>query len=557
VWFMSIECAWLCRIAVPCLVGIAGIAAAEPSPARQQELIHLVRQDCGSCHGMTLRGTGDLGVVIERASGSVAVVDNTARAVLGRVEGLGDLSHASVVFRAMALCLRLRARWRADQGRSARAQASPAQVIQAGNSIGGSISQDGRLVVAQNYQPGGIKAFDAERWSCSPTFLPSTAMANSSPRWSGLADVPGNKFAYALFDAGEIWVTDFSTIRRKPNHAFRPAAALRRAGDARRPPLHRRPLRRGRHRPARPVAAGAGRQQDPRQLRQGRRKAAGVQDAPPARLVDGGRARLPARHRPPRGAGGRHRHLAGGRPHPGEGPAGVRHGASRRAPDLGELRLPRLRLGAGHRHRLSSKVVQTLQPGKAVLHMEFTPRGDEHVWISARDDNRVVVYDTASFANSAELPAQNPSGIFFTSRAARIGLLSGPGHHGPRRSTPRINEFQRDFPLEPQPFAEIAWRLAPTEEDVIAAYRDLRGEAVVSRVGAVFAPRRVGASTLAALAAPPDSLEEVAARVSARAERQPQLPARAPLQPVVRRHRRRRGATRRALAGIERDTGCR
>lgn len=31
-------------------------AAAEPSPMRQKELIHLVRQDCGSCHGMTLQG---------------------------------------------------------------------------------------------------------------------------------------------------------------------------------------------------------------------------------------------------------------------------------------------------------------------------------------------------------------------------------------------------------------------------------------------------------------------------------------------------------------------
>jgi cytochrome c55X len=29
---------------------------AEPSAARQKELIHLVRQDCGSCHGMTLQG---------------------------------------------------------------------------------------------------------------------------------------------------------------------------------------------------------------------------------------------------------------------------------------------------------------------------------------------------------------------------------------------------------------------------------------------------------------------------------------------------------------------
>ncbi|MBI2277502.1 MAG: cytochrome c [Dechloromonas sp.] len=33
-----------------------GALAAEPEPARQQELVRLVRQDCGSCHGMTLQG---------------------------------------------------------------------------------------------------------------------------------------------------------------------------------------------------------------------------------------------------------------------------------------------------------------------------------------------------------------------------------------------------------------------------------------------------------------------------------------------------------------------
>jgi cytochrome c55X len=38
-----------------------GVAAAtEPSVERQRELIHLVRQDCGSCHGMQL--TGGLGL---------------------------------------------------------------------------------------------------------------------------------------------------------------------------------------------------------------------------------------------------------------------------------------------------------------------------------------------------------------------------------------------------------------------------------------------------------------------------------------------------------------
>ena len=30
--------------------------AAEPDVARQKQLVHLVRQDCGSCHGMTLNG---------------------------------------------------------------------------------------------------------------------------------------------------------------------------------------------------------------------------------------------------------------------------------------------------------------------------------------------------------------------------------------------------------------------------------------------------------------------------------------------------------------------
>jgi protein NirF len=65
--------------------------------------------------------------------------------------------------------------------------------------------------------------------------------------------------------------------------------------------------------------------------------------------------------------------------------------------------------------------VRTLEPGKAVLHLEFTPRG-EAVWISARDDNKVIVYDTATFAPLTTLAADSPSGIFFTARAARMGF---------------------------------------------------------------------------------------------------------------------------------------
>jgi protein NirF len=70
---------------------------------------------------------------------------------------------------------------------------------------------------------------------------------------------------------------------------------------------------------------------------------------------------------------------------------------------------------------MTKQVVHTLKPGPAVLHMEFTPKGRE-VWMSVRDADRIDIYDTASREKLAELPALKPSGIFFTSRANRIGL---------------------------------------------------------------------------------------------------------------------------------------
>jgi cytochrome c55X len=35
---------------------VAPAMAGEPDAARQKELVHMVRQDCGSCHGMTFKG---------------------------------------------------------------------------------------------------------------------------------------------------------------------------------------------------------------------------------------------------------------------------------------------------------------------------------------------------------------------------------------------------------------------------------------------------------------------------------------------------------------------
>ena len=77
-----------------------------------------------------------------------------------------------------------------------------------------------------------------------------------------------------------------------------------------------------------------------------------------------------------------------------------------------------------------------------------------------------------------------------------------------------LNEFQRDFPLCPAPFAELAARLGVGEKAVLGALEQLRREGKISRVGAVFAPKRIGASTLAAMAVPAESLAAVAAAVN-------------------------------------------
>jgi len=47
----------LCGIAVLLLsVALSQTARADPSAARQADLVYQLRQDCGACHGMTLKG---------------------------------------------------------------------------------------------------------------------------------------------------------------------------------------------------------------------------------------------------------------------------------------------------------------------------------------------------------------------------------------------------------------------------------------------------------------------------------------------------------------------
>jgi siroheme decarboxylase len=77
-----------------------------------------------------------------------------------------------------------------------------------------------------------------------------------------------------------------------------------------------------------------------------------------------------------------------------------------------------------------------------------------------------------------------------------------------------LNDFQRDFPLCPEPYRAIAARLSASPEAVMERLAALRLSGAVSRIGAVLRPGAVGASTLAAMVVPPQRLAAVARAVS-------------------------------------------
>ncbi len=374
----------------------------------------------GCAQSPALRGTGDLGVIIERASGAVQVVDNGERRSLGRVEGLGDLSHAHVTYSRDARYAYVFGRDGGLTKVDLLTRSIARRIIQAGNSIGGSVSQDGRLVVAQNYRPGGIKAFDAETLELVAE-VPAEYAPGKFSKVVGLADLPGQKFAYALFDAGEIWVTDFSD----PKH---PATQRYPAG---RQPYDGLVTPDGRYYMAGLFGEDGVALLDLWQPDKGVRRildgyGRGEEKLPVYKMphlrgwaVADGKAYLPAV--------GRHEVLvvdlaswrevgriavAGQPVFVMARPDGRQVWVNFAFPDNGLVQV----IDTLDRH-----LVTTLSPGKAVLHMEFTPRGEE-VWVSSRDDNRVTIYDTATLSPREVLPARAPSGIFFTARASRIGF---------------------------------------------------------------------------------------------------------------------------------------
>jgi DNA-binding Lrp family transcriptional regulator len=77
-----------------------------------------------------------------------------------------------------------------------------------------------------------------------------------------------------------------------------------------------------------------------------------------------------------------------------------------------------------------------------------------------------------------------------------------------------LNDFQRNFPLTPEPYAAIAKQLDVSEDAVLAALNELDEKQCISRIGAIIPPNQIGVSTLAAMSVPENELERIAAQIN-------------------------------------------
>ena len=358
--------------------------------------------------------TGDLGLIIERAKGSVLLVDQSDRAALARIEGLGDLSHASLVYspdeRFAYVFGRDGGLTKVDIVKREIAN----RAVQAGNAIGGAISDDGQLVAVSNYEPGGVRIFDADT-------LEMVADIPTDSKTIGLVDAPGRRFVFTMWDTGETWIADLSEpemkITKVLNMGDRPYDALITAngrtyitGLFGEDGLTALDLWADTPEPIR-VLPGYGR---------------GQQEMPVYKMphlegwaLTGREFVLPAV--------GHHEVLWVDADSLKETGRTQTYGQ----PVFAMARPDGRQVWVNFAHPLndtiqvidsvSKEVIHQFKPGPAVLHMEFTPRGHE-VWLSVRDAGKVMVYDTQTFEKLREIEADSPSGIFFTARAHRTGL---------------------------------------------------------------------------------------------------------------------------------------
>ncbi len=369
-------------------------------------------------------GVAALVLVVERESGSVLVIDSSRHVLLGRVEGLGNLTHGTVKF--------------SRDGRHAYVIGREALVskidlytlkvvrqVEAGQwSIGGAMTADGRYLAVSNYSPGEVRLLDADTLEVAKVLVAERLLPDGTTkpsRVAGLVDAPGNLLLFGLMDSDGVWVVDAG----KPGFPV-----VRKFWDAGVTPYDALITPEGRYYlvgflgsnwmglvdtwrldGVRRIMAEQGKDEDNVPLwkiphLKGWALAGDLAFLPALKrevaLVYSTRDWTPLAPIPISGTA----LYTVVRPDRRQVWVDIvgKNGDLVDVIDVAEMR-----------------VTRTLNPGPGATHPQFTPKGDA-AYISLMDGGKVVVYDTATFQVIREFSARRPSGIFFADRAHRFGM---------------------------------------------------------------------------------------------------------------------------------------
>lgn len=378
-------------------------------------------------------GTAALMVVVEREKGSVAVFDSIKHELLGRVEGLGNLRHATMVFSRDARYAFVIARDGVVSKVDLINMAVEARAKAGENSIGIAISRDNRYIMVCNYEPGGVSILDSDTLKTVkeiPATIKESAGGTTRSRTVGPLDTPDNLMIFGLMEGNAVWVVDM----RKED--FPVIKKFEEVGDT---PYDQLITPDGRYYLVGLLNSDwmglldtwkldAVKKIDMRERRTG--PSAEGEKVPLHHIphleswgIAGGLAFVPAF--------GEKRVIVydmkdwsfvksipvAGTPlfvvvRPGGREVWVDNVGAPGSPEERTMDIISVE---------TLSVKKSIDAGKGALDPQFTPKG-EAVYISIREEDKVAVYDTDSFKLLKEFPVHKPSGIFSSDRASKFGL---------------------------------------------------------------------------------------------------------------------------------------
>ncbi|MDH3974961.1 MAG: protein nirF [Deltaproteobacteria bacterium] len=394
------------------------------------------------CYGMVrndadrkIYGTASLMVIVERENGGIVVVDSVNHEVLGRVEDLGNLRHASMVFSRDG-------RYAYIIGRDGTLSKVDLILMKlekkskvGENSIGIAISRNNKYIMVCNYQPGGVVVLDSDSLDLLKEIPAVREMSDGKKvisRTVGPLDTADDLMMYGLMETGGVWIVDMK------QEGFPVVKKYWDVGDT---PYDQLITPDGRNYMVGFLGSdwmglldtwtlGDMKKIDVSEKKAGLKKYKEYDKVPVYHIphleswaISGDLAIVPAfGEKRAIVYNMRDWSLVKSIPIAGTGLFVVARPGGR------EVWVDNVAAPGSEEERLMQvidmetlKVKKTIDAGKGAINPQFTPKG-EAVYLSVMGENKVRVYDADSYELLKEIPVRKPSGIFCTDRTSKFGL---------------------------------------------------------------------------------------------------------------------------------------